>query len=248
MVDSARSARGESAIFDANARTLATTPIVLVGKKDRLAVLQEHCGSITLACVAKVADQPWTSIGGDARWGSIIYGQDGVGTSYGLGCLLEFARSYFPDRKLASNDFQEDAAFADDLSNLFGSVRDFEPVSGSNLREFLTKPASASLVCTAEAEAASAVSRSRDAEALRIVYPDATTVLPVLVTASAGEAAPSDTRRIEVGDDEMLSTAGFRVKGVAPQDAASAPATKAATLPSPGVINALVALANEVSR
>lgn len=249
MVNSARGTKGDAPVFEPNAKEIATTPIVLVGKTDRLAVLETHCGTITLACIAKVADRPWTSIGGDQRWGSIIYGQDGFTTSFGLGCLLEFARSYFPNRSIASNDFADDPSFADDLANLLGSVRNFDPVSGSNLREFLTKPASASVVCTSEAEAAGAVSRSRDAASLRTVYPDGTTVLGLQVARTTGTAADG-TEPIDLGADtaQRLVEVGFRVDGRKPDGAANVAVAKAATLPSAGVINALVALADEVSK
>ncbi len=242
MVDSSRTSQGRTKLFSGHS-LVARTVVVLVARTDRTAALKATCTSVDVRCVGDHAGAAWTELGGDARWGTVIYGQDSADTSRGMACLNAAGSAYFGSTSFATNDIEEDAGLTDWLAGLMDTVPDFDPPSRSNLGEFLTKAGSRSVVCTTEAEAASKVPSSRDAGITSISYPDAPTVVGVISSPAVGDSidVPSDL------DDKLVSD-GYRVGDRSPQGAANRSVPKNATLPAAGVQNGIRNLWSEVTQ
>src|SRR4051794_22750588 len=61
-------------VFGAD-ETIARSPLVFAGPKERLQKLTDRCrAAIKWVCLAGVADQPWIDVGGQEDWGQVTLG------------------------------------------------------------------------------------------------------------------------------------------------------------------------------
>ena len=92
---------GRDPVFGAD-ETIARSPLVFAGPKERLQKLTDRCrASIEWVCLAGVADQRWIDVGGEEDWGQVKLGHaDPKTNTVGLLAVGQEATS-----KLGTNDF-----------------------------------------------------------------------------------------------------------------------------------------------
>jgi hypothetical protein len=159
-----RDARQLPPLFESVGDPLATSPLVFVVKGDRLPVLERECEPLDWPCLASLAGEAWSAIGGSDRWGNVQLAHANPTTSavgllaIGHAAAQILAESDTALADISSTDF-DDPAFRAPFRQL---ERDgvlnggFDPISGTPLREFIeTTGASASVVATNLAEARS---------------------------------------------------------------------------------------------
>lgn len=252
MVVDERARLGLDPILGEQSTPLARTPLVLVGWRDRLSLLREHCGGeLSWSCIGENADAPWDSLGGPATWGSLKPGHaDPARSAEGLLVLSQAVASRVGRADYASNDFG-DSAFRSWFERVERTVDDLASGPGHPLTRMLSFGVSSyDLVGTTEALAGPAVGRSRDRDRLEVAVADPATTLdlvavPVLGAARADEAV-DELRSSELGD--LLADAGWRTPDRPLSDGLvddlELPATDGA--PAGGVLVALRSLLEEV--
>jgi hypothetical protein len=251
MVNDERARLGLEPVLGDPSSPLARTPLVLVGWRDRLSLLREHCGGqLTWSCIGENADTPWNGLGGSATWGSLKPGHaDPAHSTDGLLVLSQAVASRVGRTDYASNDFG-DSAFRSWFERLERTVDDLASGPGHPLTRMLSFGVSSyDVVGTTEALAGPAVRRSRDRDRLEMTVAEPVTTLDLVavpVLGAAGDDAVDELRSAELAD--LLSEAGWRTPdrpladGLVPD--LELPATDGT--PAGGVLVALRSLLEEV--
>jgi hypothetical protein len=242
VVDEQRQRSGRFAVLDEPSDVLAWSPLVMAVWNDRRDVLTGRCGDeITWTCVGEVSGLPWSELGGPAAWGPVKPGHPTPETTaVGLLVLAQATGSFFGASTYASNDFA-DPAFRAWFERLERGIPSFPRPPRTPLDEMLSKgPAAFDLAGSTEAAAVPAIERSRDRDRLTVLYPSPSAVAEVVLVPIAGSDAGGRVLDLFTTDDATtaLAAAGWQTH------AADRPADDG--LPSPGVLQALRSLWNEV--
>jgi hypothetical protein len=137
------------AIADVQQPRNAGAPIKLASSALQIAVVQERAaalatacgGTITWKCLGDDRGQPWSSLGGDPSWGSLVVGLPDPHSATGLLLYADAIASYFGTSDYGTNDFN--AEFIAWQSNLKGAF------NGASLASFVAGlPAVATAVGT----------------------------------------------------------------------------------------------------
>lgn len=234
---------------------LARTPLVLAARSDRAAVLRDHCGAQpTWRCLGTVADEPWSDIGGDARWGDVRPAHAEPVTS-ALGRLVvgQAVASYFGTDAFQPIDWQADVDFGGWFQQLERAVPADAFDSGVDpfARWIGTRPVGAryDAVATTEAQAltrlATAAPDVRDA--VMLIYPAPMATADVVLQPAAEGL---DVSSLDGALRAALRDAGYRVDRSPPP---GAPGDAGALgdgdgLPAGAVLTALTAYWESVVR
>lgn len=214
VVADARDRASRRDLFAPDPPVAATSPLVLVGWQDRLAVLDDACGT-TWSCIGEVATGTWAEVGGQAAWGSpkpAHAAPDRSGT--GLLVAAQAVASRLDGAAVTSRAL-DDPAFESWFAGLERAVPSFRPSSGSQLVEMVQfGRASRDVVGTTEAEAAAVLARagSRGAD-LQVVPASPPVAATAVVAVPVGTQVPAG---LESAVTEVLQAAGWRVAGATP--------------------------------
>jgi hypothetical protein len=195
---------------------IGRSPLVLAVWKDRAAVLATECGaSLDWRCIGDVAGASWSSIGGQAAWGTVKPGHaDPAVDGSGLLVIGQAASQFFGRSDLSRDDYEDDA-FLEWFGRLERSIR-FDP--GSPFERMLVGgPAIYDVVGTTEAEAGpllAGASADRQAE-LRLLYPAPVASADAVYVPITGAPGADELGDVLTGDDgrAALARAGWRVDG-----------------------------------
>jgi hypothetical protein len=252
MVDGARAATGLDPLFGEASPVLARSPLVLVLWDDRLAVLEAACGGEPdWRCIGELSGGTWADIGGQSSWGRLKPGHGPADTSAtGLLVLAQASGQYLGRTDYASNDFA-DPGYRAWLTQLEDAVPTFTPSAGTPLDQLLfSGPSSFDAVGSFEADAGPAVSTSRDADRLSVLYPEPVTTMDLVAAPVAGRDRGEDVRDLLEDDaPALLAAAGWRVAGQDPVEGVRADVAlpDSSNLPSAGVLQALRSTWREVT-
>lgn len=201
---------------------LARSPLVLAGFADRLEELAPACGgTVDWRCIGLQAGRPWRDLGLESAGNATVRPGhlDPSSSASGLLVLGSAASSFAGgDLDAAALDDEEFAAW---LARLKAAVPEFQPASGSQLVDMLTRgPASYDVVGTTEAEAALLLgdpgSRPFQVSVLRT---EPVTTADVVLVAFEGSAQEAVDALGEPLDEGLMAT-GWRV-GQGPSPAAA---------------------------
>ena len=104
------------------ATVLATSTVVLASDADRAEALSALCDGIPAwRCVGDAAEEPWSALGGDARWGPLRVGLPDADSAIGLSVLASVAIGYFDGTDFAANDFVDLRGWLTTLVDASGS-------------------------------------------------------------------------------------------------------------------------------
>lgn len=110
------------------AAVLATSTVVVAADVERAGAVTALCdGRALWRCLGDEAEQPWSTLGGDERWGPLRTGLPDADTATGLSVLASVAAGFFGGPDFAANDF-------DDLRGWLGRLTD---ASGGGDRDLL---------------------------------------------------------------------------------------------------------------
>lgn len=105
MVDDARAAALQDAVFGEGAPTGGSSALAIAAFEDRAAALEAGCGEVTWACLGDAAGEPWTEHGGDEGWGRVEPGYDAPDRSAtGLLVLAQAVADHVGRSDFALND------------------------------------------------------------------------------------------------------------------------------------------------
>lgn len=183
MVGDARDRASRQPLFDEPPVAVASSPLVLVGWQDRLAVLEQACG-VSWDCIGRVSGDTWAAAGGEASWGDPKPAHDAPDTS-GIGLLAttQAAASHLGDRVLSARNL-DTPDFQGWFTTLERAVPSFDPSSGSQLVEMVQfGPAGRDVVGTTEAEAADVLTRAGSRADDLVVAPSSPPVVATVVVA-----------------------------------------------------------------
>lgn len=253
IVNEARIREGREPVLGAVSEPVARSPLVLVGWRERLAVLDESCGGAAgWGCLGDVADGTWAELGGDPRWGPVKPGHLPPDSSaVGLLVAGQAAADRTGGAGFSLRDLQDDG-FRSWFSDLERAVPSFEPSAGTPLRQMLQfGVASYDVVGTLEAEPAALfpVAGAR-AEGLDVRYPQPMLVADLVLGGGDADAVERVRRLLTSAEgEELLRAAGWRLPdGAPPATRPDAPPLDEAQLPAPGALEALQTVWAEVVR
>lgn len=248
IVDDRRQRAGLAPILG-EAAEVARTLMVVVMWEERATTLTDHCrGTVTWQCLGNAAPRLWSDIGGPAAWGPLKPAHANPTTSAtGLAAIGWAAAGYFSRADLSTADFA-DPAFRSWFSGLERAVPLFDVPSGSLLQRMLQfGPAALDLVVTTEAEAVTGLARaagSRSEIGIQLPMPLAALTAVAVPVGSTDRARDASARM--GGDDvrQAIADGGWRTG----EDAADETLPDTDGLPSPGALQALTAVWEEVTR
>ena len=211
VVAEGRDRASRRALFAEDPTVAGRSPLVLVGWRDRMAVLEQAC-EVSWACVGEVASGTWEAAGGQAAWGRPKPAHAAPDAS-GIGLLTtaQALASRLGDQPVTSRSLDQPDVRTW-FTTLERAVPSFRPASGSQLVEMVQfGPASRDVVGTTEAEAADVLSRAGARAAELVVAPSAPLVEATAVVATpAGTPVPDGLADTVVG---LLAARGWRVDG-----------------------------------
>lgn len=251
IVDGRRRTRTLPPVFGNDREPIARTPIVLVVWKERAAALVGRCGGqVTWKCLGDAAAAgPWTASGGRPEWGAIKPGYASPATDdLGLLVLGSAVSNWFGHEDLSTTDLD-----TDEFARWFTALnRAVPPAATSPLQLMLTAgPAVYDAVGTVEAEAGPLLAASARRNDLQLLYPSPVATADAVLAIAKGSPAIGSLRRA-AQDDGMkraLATDGWRVADVGTAQGVSndPPLPRGNGLPSPGLLDALLARWREVT-
>ena len=161
VVESARDRSGRAPLL-ATSDVIASSPLVMVGFADRLAVLEASCGAVTWSCVGDAAGDAWSAVGGPSSWGDVRPGHAGLDRSVvGLLVAAQAAAGRL-DSTILSTRALDESGFATWFAGLEQAVPDFDPPSGSVLTDMVVfGTGSYDVVGTTAAEALDTIERAQ---------------------------------------------------------------------------------------
>ena len=217
-----RDARARAAVRPSVGRpseSVGRSPLVLAVWNDRATVLGAACGDVDYRCLGDVAGTPWTTIGGDVRWGSVKPGHaDPADDGDGLAVIGQAATQYLGRTDPSRDDYADDT-FLEWFGRLERAVPGGLTAAASPFERMLTAgPAAYDAVGTYEAEAGPLLARaSADRrDQVRLLYPAPVATLDVVYAPISGARGADALRDVVTGDDgrAALARAGWRVPGV----------------------------------
>lgn len=227
---------------------LASSPVVVVARQDRLRVLASWCGgSLTWECIGEAAGSQWRELGGESAWGTVKVGHASPETSAtGLLTLAQAAAGYLGTAGFGSRALEDPSFFAW-FADLVGAVRPAGP-SGP-LQQMITQPGSYDLVGALGVDADEALTFPQ-AAGLIAVDPGPAMAAQV-VAVGIGDAGPAATAALEERARQHLQAAGWRADTTAPpaspdDTGTTAVGVRPAGVPSAGALEALRRLWLEV--
>jgi hypothetical protein len=220
VVDVRRQVNGLEPIFETTTSPIARSPLVLVVRSDRNAVLQStpQCGgAVTWKCLGQVAGQPWDAIGGQTQWGRVRPGHsDPTRSATGLLVLSQATSEFLANEQYSRFDLQDNDDYGDWLTGLEQAVPATARTSASPFLDLLQQPAF-DAVGTIEAEAGPALARAaRDRRSqLTLLYPEPVITANVVLATVAGAPGGAAVDDLAASDalHESLAQAGWRVAG-----------------------------------
>lgn len=243
---------------------IARSPLVLVVRADRSAVLAPRCpGRVPgWRCLGDVAGTSWTDLGGKATWGSVKLAHEDATDSASGALIVGQAVGHFlatpeiPVTSISRIDWESSDEFAAWFQRLERAVpsNGFDPPAGSPFAQFLQgRFVEYDAVAALEAEAAPALaSASGIADTVTVVYPDPVGTADVVFAPILDSEAATRLADRATGPEAraMLAAEGWRVEGEAraPGVPGSPVLPDDNGLPSAGALDALRALWEEVAR
>ena len=205
---------GRAPVFGAD-ETIARSPLVFAGPKERLQKLTDRCrAAIEWVCLAGVVDQRWIDVGGEEDWGQVKLGHaDPKTNTVGLLAVGQEATS-----KLGTNDITSTNLDGDEFDTWFRGLEQNEKRDEGDgpLASLLRFDTGIDVAQVSEAEACSRLRDAADAAKIDVVVPTPLTTADVVFapvgrgdasdaarTAATGEAARSALTKgsWRVGDD-----------------------------------------------
>jgi hypothetical protein len=250
IVNDAQDRNGRGALF-APDETVARSPLVFVGRKDRVTKLNDHCGKggVSWACLGGLVGTPWSDIGGEPIWNKVTVGHADPSTdTTGLLVLGQEATS-----KLGNKKFDSTALEADDFSAWFQNLEANVDLGGADgpLAQMVQYGANPDVAEVTEAEACTRITGPRAEANLDVVAPTPVTTADVVFAAVRKDGNADAVRDAATGDAALraLAKEHWRV-GASPASKTMCSKVgpvalgRTSNLPSPGV---LVALASDSS-
>lgn len=186
VVEAARDRSGRAPLLQTS-DVVASSPLVMVGFADRLAVLDEACGAADWSCVGDAAGGAWSAVGGPSSWGDVRPGHAGLDRSVvGLLVAAQAAAGRLDSTVLSTRALDE-SGFATWFARLEQAVPDFDPPSGSVLTDMIVfGTGSYDVVGTTAAEALDTIDRAGTRAVALEVRPVAPEVAVRVVVAGSG--------------------------------------------------------------
>jgi hypothetical protein len=124
MVEALRKGQAQLApLFEKTSGSLARSPGVFAGWKERVARMQKACegGVVGWKCLGLASGQPWTSVGGEPAWGAVTTSiPDPTTSAAGLVTLGAATADFFGRTDLSTADLEDDT-FSTWLAQLSGN-------------------------------------------------------------------------------------------------------------------------------
>jgi hypothetical protein len=187
MVERDRALAGSSPAF-ATSEAVASSPLVLVGRDERMAPLVASCGDVTWVCLADEAGTSWTELGGEATWGVVRPGHDDPATS-ATGALV-FASLVTAERgstDFTAIDIEVDDALVSRLTSLERAAP--RPAGGSDVLDTFLGTPQYDVVGVVQAVLEERAGSARDG---LTVVPDGGRVADVVLARPASAPVPQD--------------------------------------------------------
>lgn len=201
IVDDAQHRNGRAPLF-ASDEVVARSPLVFVGRKDRMQTLTDHCqpGGITWACIGRLVGTPWSGVGGDPAWNEVTLGHADPATSTtGLVVLGQEATS-----ELGKEPQQIDltATQSDAFLSWFQNLEANVVVGGADgpLAQMVQLGAGSDVAEVTEAEACTRIPGSRVADTLSAEVPEPMTTADVVFAAVRHDGNADAVRAAATGD------------------------------------------------
>lgn len=235
IVDARRDRAGEAAVL-AEPVPLASSPLVVAGRPERIELLTRHCGgSLTWRCLGELAGEGWDTVGGSTSWGRIRPAHENPVTSAaGLLVFGNAVASWFGTTDVGTNEFQNDDQFRRWLTQLESSIPFFGDGATTPFDRLLLLPEPHAVGTTQAEVRAKAGSQS---DRVATVYPGPMARADAVLAPAEGRTL-SNQEELVVVASEALTTSGWDD----PTDAAST------GLPPAGALEALQTLWQEVTR
>jgi hypothetical protein len=208
LVDVAEDGRASNSLgpaFEPDPEPVATSPLVLVGWKDRMAALADACAT-DWACVGEVAAGTWAEAGGSTVWGDPKPAwADPDQSGIGLLVLAQAAASRLDGAALTTANLDA-PEFRTWLTDLVRGAS-FTPSSGSVLEEMVSfGPARRDVVGTTAAQAAQVLSRAARTAELAVVAAEPPVTARAVVARPVGGDVPAG---LEAAVAEALGAQGW---------------------------------------
>jgi hypothetical protein len=195
-------AAGRADPFDNVSPTLARTPLVIIIRSDRRAVLEDACGGvIDWVCLARRAGSPWSEIGGSTAWGNLRVGVDRPErTTGGLVTLAQIAATFVHRDTFDARDLDPISSTLDAVAAGVSPSTD-----RSALDNMLEHTDSYDAAVALEAGTRIAIASPRASGQLELVEVEPTTSADVVLVTAARSSAPIDHNRVQ----QALTTNGW---------------------------------------
>ncbi len=209
---------------------IARSALAFVTRRDRAQALAGSCAGVAnWACITTKAGDAWTTLGGQASWGTLTIGLDNISTTSGLMGVSAATVAHFGRSDLATNDFDDDETFGSVLTKLASSAPTSTAGGTTPLERYLRIPATASSVIEIDAVARPAVAASRDVASIERGVPTTLAVADLVIVGPTAANINSI--------DRSRWTAALVSAGWSTPNAADLPAPSG--LPPAGVLVAL---------
>lgn len=210
---------------------LASSPLVIAMVKERAAVLAPACpgGTIGWKCLGDNVGRRWTELtGGVQAWGNITVGLPPAGSAAGVLLFGNAVSGYFGRADIATNDFENDDAFAAWRAKVAGTFSESDPF----LPFVQQLPAKYAAVGVTQAEEQAGVGARADQITIVQPTPAATAIVVLAPIGSGARATQVEKLAAAPALLDALKQAGWAVGQAPPQTG----------LPAPGVLLALSGL------
>lgn len=249
----ARERAGQPGFMKAGGAPLARSPLVLVGARERVPVLEQRCkGGLSWRCLGQHAGASWADLGGEATWGQVKPGYaDPSGNATGLLVLGAAATDFFGRSDFSARDLDGDKFLAWLTRLEEGSDEHGSPSNTPLAQQLQFGAGRFDVVGTTEAEAGPLLARSAQRADAFVIRPSKTAVVAEVVLAQLrpGDAADRLRTMVEESAGVALARAGWRVEGEQPaRGVGRGSLPPRSNLPPAGVLDALRVRWEEVAR
>jgi hypothetical protein len=240
-----RTRAGGEPLLEEEIGPVGRSPIVFVGRRDRIDVLEDVCGGeVTWTCLGDQAGKVWADIGGGETWGSVRPAHAEPETS-AIGLLATgqavgdfVATDAIPVDEVARADWENNDAFAGWFQRLEASIPTEAFAPGRNPFDtwLRTRGRASDVVATIEADAVPRLQGAAEQvrEAASVLYPRPVATADVVLVPVTDGRNPAG---LEAQLRDVLADAGFRVDGGGPDGAPDLGDTDG--LPSAGALFAI---------
>jgi len=218
MVDEQRTASSLDPVFGDPSKVLARSPIVTVIWNDRMEALKQSCpnGTVDWKCIGQVAGKPWTEAGGNGNWGVVKPGHGAPDrNASGLFTFAQATGQFLGRTDFARNDL-DDPDYRVWANQLEAAIPTYPPSNNSAVNQMLSLGrASFDVAGAIEADAAPAVTTSREKANLTILYPAPVATADVVLVPLRGSNAGGRVKQLLESSEgqQALSQSGWRVEG-----------------------------------